>query len=394
MPISILKPAPEPSSNPESPLRLPAKRRMTLETSQRLSTITEAGNSNATPNNVPPPKIPPRSILRNSIATFASSNRTAPPSYKSYEWVSESLEDGENGHVPVEGEKLARLRREGEERKGGWGRVALVAIVVLLVLALAIGLGVGLTSGGKKHDENGQVSTAPQPGGTSQDPAPQPFPLGEYSVVTALRTVQTDCTSNAATWRCYPYSVYDPASTADTTSRTTFNWVLTNTSAIFASNSTALTSADGTPANLTISSTTNPFSISFANETMTYISATDNTTSPRLTFSFQMSKNVVPSPAITPDGTQSECFFNSTTFTGTLYLSAERDYPLGDAAEDAGIGGYKQWPYAAEIVQSSPGGQSSPTCYETDNGGARDGIVVGLEPQNEDTECACRYSNY
>ena len=90
---------------------------------------------------------------------------------------------------------------------------------------------------------------APNPTATaslSSSATPSNFPLGNYSMVTFLDTVQTNCTANAATWTCYPYTIYN---TSPSKSVATFNWVITSPSS----------------GKYQISSTDNPFSIEFKN---------------------------------------------------------------------------------------------------------------------------------
>lgn len=403
--MAVLKDPTSPANQkPASSLRLPAHKRIATPASQRLSTVLEsqtAANAGAKPN------IPPKSSLRSYSRAAAGpsspglrnshdTQRTGPPAYS---WIPELPGDDE-GNGPVEGEKLHNLRRgrsqPSKRAKGGWGRLALImGIVLFVIIGLAVGLSVGLTVGRRKSNDAGNANST-QPSGTTPDAAPaQPFPLGEYSFVTALRTQQTDCTSNPATWRCYPYTVYnDSDNTTSSASLATFNWIISNTSSFYATNETAPSSAEGVDSNLTISSTNNPFSISFTNQTLRYISASGNDSSPRYTFSFQMHKAVIPSSSILSSGAAAECFYNQTTFTGTLYLNASRSYPNGDLADSTGVGGYQQWPYAVEVRQRQSGGTSVPDCYEYVNGRVGDRVLNGLDTQPLSRECICDYRNY
>jgi len=395
----------------QSSLRLPAQRRISTAAADRLSTITEGSNANA------PIVTQPRGILRTGNSNPGSparptpsrqasretagrksheTTRTGPPAYT---WVPEPIGD-EDLRAPVEGEKLAELRRNGGHQRrrrdrGGWGRLTAIVIVVLLgIVALAVGLGVGLT---KKHRESEDSDeTASQPAGTTPDTdAVQQFPLGEYSMITALRTVNTNCTSNPSTWRCYPYSTYNPADGSNTSSLATFNWIIANTSSQYATiNSTDTTSPEGVPANLSISATNNPFSIAFSNQSLIYIAPSSNATAVRYTFSFTQPKSVIPSTSLLSSGAAAECFFNSTVFTGTLYLNVSSTFPGGNLADETGIGGYTPWPYALEISQRSGGGQDVPACYEMANGRVGDRILTATTPEPEGSECLCDYRNY
>lgn len=315
--------------------------------------------------------------------------------YAKHDWVNdgEELDSG-----PVEGEKLAELRRNRGKPKerGGWRRLIaiVISVIVILAIALGVGLGVGLRRN-KSTSTNGGTVTATGPGGSSSSSATnQSFPLGEYSVITALAAVNTNCTSNTATWRCYPYAVYSSSdSTSEANALAQFNWVISNTSAEYATNTSSTTPAAGVPANLTISSTNNPFTISFTNLSMTYISTAGNASDARFTFSFEMSKSVIPSVSIASDNAATECFYNSTAFLGTMYLNVPHTYPSGSLADSTGVQGYASWPYAVEIAQSSPGGDNIPACYETMNGvpGAR---INTITPEASNTECMCDYRNF
>jgi len=152
----------------------------------------------------------------------------------------------------------------------------------------------------------------------------------------------------------------------------------------------------GIPANLTVTSENDPFGIIFSAKPLTYIASSSNSSSSRYTFSFTMPKMVVPDPAITADNSASECFFNQTLFTGTIYLSAARDYPSTSSSDSTSIGGYEQWPHAVEVTQTASGGSNVPNCYETVNGVAEAPITTeaGLVPMPETNQCSCDYRNY
>ncbi|KAI7202179.1 hypothetical protein D0869_04404 [Hortaea werneckii] len=386
------------NQNLNSSLRLPAQKRISLPTSQRLSTITEGPNA-STSQTFRGPLIAKSSSQHEDALGRQSQDttKTGPPAY---EWIPEPLDANEDLRAPVEGERLAALRRNGSEgrQRGGWVRLGLViGLAALVIIGLAVGLGVGLTIKiNQKNPDGSRASNEPLPGSVESGSDALPFPLGEYSLVTALRALDTNCTPNPATWRCYPYSFYDPSdpATADT-SMATFNWILSNTSSIYPTNDTTVTtSAAGIPANLTISSTNNPFSVTFTNESLTYVNEQGNSTSARFTFNFRMHKSVIPSASITSNNAATQCYYNSTKFVGTLYLNARSDYPTIDAGENDGGAGYTRWPYVVEIQQSSPGGQDVPTCYETFNGQVGNKILTLGDAQPDTSQCLCDYRNY
>jgi hypothetical protein len=269
--------------------------------------------------------------------------------------------------------------------------VVLLAVAILAVIGLAIGLGVGLTVGRKKNDHE-SASTATSNGGGTQDGSNviRQLPLGQYSFSTNLRAQQTNCSSSPATWRCYPYTVFDSSNpSTEASSSSTFDWIIRNVSATYATSTTPNTPTSGVPANLTISSTNNPFALAFSDQQLTYFADT-NATSPRLTFAFALPKTVVPISALTSDNAATQCYFNSTVLSGTIYLAGS----VGSSANSTASSSYQEWPYPVEIIQNSPGGEGTPDCYETVDGqlGAR--VVEGLEPKGEGYECRCEYSNY
>ncbi|KAM3425163.1 hypothetical protein BST61_g7122 [Cercospora zeina] len=361
----------------------------------------------------PKPPIPQKSALRQSASEQSlaampcplppvvhahahkdsyETGRTAPPAY---EWVPEPVSgDGDDGR-PVEGEKLAALRRSGGHKRQSpldWRRRTwiIIAVATLLAIGLIVGLAVGLTVGRRASDSSNGSSQNASNSSSEGSSAQQPFPIGQYSIITRLQTVNSSCTSNAETWNCYPYQVYDPANAATTDgSRSTFDWIIANTSSTYATIGSGSTSDDGLPSNLTISSTSNPFSLTFNDTPLTYISPSSNSSSARYTFRFDMDKAFNPPVSLAANNVATQCFFNQTTFTGTLYLSAPRTYPESTSS-DGGL----QWPYAIDIRQSSPGGTDVPACYEFVQGQVGTRITSGLTPQPADTECSCDYRNY
>lgn len=369
--------------------QLPPVQRISLPTAERLATITESAKA------PPTPPIPRRSSLRISTqrslpqrwsasATSERTARTAPPAY---DWVPDAADNKDDGNAPVEGEKLARLRtdeRWRRERRGGRARLLIiVGFVLLLVIALAVGLGVGL-----RHKSSSKTGSLRPEVSRSQR-----FPLGSFSLVTTLDTVVTSCTANTATWSCWPFVTY--AEDSSTASQATFNWVVANTSATYATaDSTPSTPDEGIPANLTVHSTQNPFGIVFDKKPLTYIASALNASSPRYTFSFTMTKTAIPTVALTSDGSASECFFNNTVFSATMYLSAKSDYPSNSSAALSPAGSFEQWPYAVEITQNAAGGTNVPNCYETNDGAIGAPITTGLDAQPATSSCVCAYRNY
>jgi len=271
-------------------------------------------------------------------------------------------------------------------RRGGWRRLAIILGVILfiiLAIALGVGLGVGLTQhNNSKKNTSSSTSSAPStPTG--------PFPIGAYAITAFLTNTSTACTSNTATWSCYPYTTY---STSATGSESTYNWYITASST--------------NPNNYQISSQNNSFSsVVFTNSSLTLTDA--NTQNERYTFSIpHLVKSVVPAVSISNDNTLSTCFYNSTTLTASLYTrmnatltDSNGAQPTGmtmqsEAAGD-GIVFNKPWPGAVMIEQTANAGNEVPNCYRNVN--AKPDFA---EPANVPAvtggggECSCLYMDY
>lgn len=266
-----------PRQPPAKYLLSPPPRQITIPVADRLSTIMENQGDRGDRNAAPPRSPNLNRSSGGSARTWETRSRAntlprfseeqKPPPYAKFTYTTDPPMTG-----TTDREKTGIL---GNTRRGGWGRLlAIIAIVLLAIIALAVGLGVGLT---RHHKSSSTSSSAGSSSlGSSEALA---FPVGQYSFMTALSSQSTNCTSNAATWRCYPYETYDSSSTG---SEAVFNWILTNTSATYAGNKTTpTTDSAGIPANMSISSTDNPFSISISNQSLTYI---NNDSHPRYYF--------------------------------------------------------------------------------------------------------------
>ncbi|KAL9625465.1 MAG: hypothetical protein Q9160_000528 [Pyrenula sp. 1 TL-2023] len=290
------------------------------------------------------------------------------------------------------GEKLADVRRNWRGRsRGGLKRlVMLIAVSILLIVGLIVGLVLGLKKRGsssknfphktKALTEIPFISNSAPPS-SSPSASPSAFPAGTYSITTYLTTLTTACTSNPSTWRCYPYALYSNASAAS--SLTTFSWVITPTHL--------------TASNFLISSTVNPFSISFANASLTLVDSGLESEAYAFTIP-SMQKIVIPNVALTDDGMADTCYFNDTLFQARLYTKMPRTYP--EAATVAGGGVQAQdWPYAVSVQQTIEAGDGVPDCYKTVNGdaaavGEHVDVATAMAGSDGDTQCACGWSNF
>lgn len=189
------------------------------------------------------------------------------------------------------------------------------------------------------------------------------FPSGTYSFDTVLTTVNTNCTSNTTTWRCYPYSTY---SESESDSGAIFYWIVQPISS----------GSD----NYYISSTQNPFMLTFTNVSLTLEDA--GAATERYTFNVSMQQVVYPTTSITSDNNAATCYYNSTTFQASLYTSMEKSYASGTSNSSS----FEAWPYAIRVEELSPDG---PDCMDSVTG-ARVNVAAGSSGES----CDCLYSNY
>ena len=313
----------------------------------------------------------------------------APPRYKdekppTYSFVETAALTGK-GRKGRGGEKLDELKdKPFFARRGGWRRMCIISLVVLvLVIALAVGLGVGLAR--KKNHSSGGASS---PGGTntSNTTLMGPFPIGAWTFTTYLLNTSTDCASTSASWTCPTGQLY---SQSPQNSQVLFQWVI---------NSTSSSSNDNQ--NLTIASTANPFVINF--DPIPLILTDPGSPDERYTFTASgIQKATYPSGNV-------KCFFNTTSLTAHLYTrktptislaspssssKPSATAPASPPAASAG-GTYQPWLYAVDAVQSVPGGDDIPQCFEWDNGVIGAEITDGYEPKSASDECSCGWASW
>lgn len=216
------------------------------------------------------------------------------------------------------------------------------------------------------------------------------FPAGFYAISTFLDTVTTNCTANAATWSCYPYETYAQSASG---ALATFNWVIAQSSSGY-----------------NISSTRNPFALSFTNTSLTLMDP--GSENEHYTFSVLLDKYVVPSSTITSDGSMAGCFFNNTQLVANLYTNRASSYPANSnssatatssatasttASSEQGLitsETFHPWPFAVDVIQSVPGGAGIPDCYHVDHGNIGIRVAPAFLPQPSHDSCACAYKNY
>jgi hypothetical protein len=178
-------------------------------------------------------------------------------------------------------------------------------------------------------------NTAPTPTGTLAPPSSHPtnFPVGSYSMVTFLDTIQTNCTSNPATWTCHPNTVFyeDPSEAV-----ATFNWIISSPS-----KDKFQISSKGD----------NPFGIEFTNQELELLDQGKD--AERYRFQLSTTKTVKPEKSITEDGQEAECEFVGTSLQAYLYTKMARSYPDTDKGQPSGDPEFDVWPYGTYIPASA-----------------------------------------
>jgi hypothetical protein len=380
-------------------IREPAAKRISTPAGQRLSIILENGLDTKT-----------REAHRLSVkkSGLPSAVADGPPESEKGSGYSTS--------VWSDGEKFQALKNHRQiAKRGGWKRVLIIlSIILLLIIVLAVGLAVGLKKKGSQRyvwlniatsharililnsssstttptdtSKNGSPNPVSNPiappnanptapSSTSPSSAPANFPLGSYSLVTFLDTVQTNCTSNPDTWTCYPYTEYN---TSPSKAIATFNWIIS-----------------GTAGSYKISSTDNPFAITFTNTALTLLDAGKETE--RYHFQLNLARSVSPSSNITTDNSAVECQFPGTSLQASLYTRMSKSYPNAEKGDPTGDPISTPWPYAVRIEQVAGGGQNVPECYKSDKNGKvqmQGGPVGDFEPQDRGALCSCLYKNW
>ncbi|KAI9744461.1 MAG: hypothetical protein M1818_001990 [Claussenomyces sp. TS43310] len=258
---------------------------------------------------------------------------------------------------------LGLRNNEHIAKRGGWKRLALIALIVILCLvALIVGLVVGLTNRTKHNSSNTPWSSS------SNSKLNSTYPAGQYTIQTYLSSISPNCTTNSATWRCYPYTTY---ASSPIDSLTTLDLMIY-----------AFTSTSQTSPIYTISTTPNPFSIFFSNATM--VLHDSGLATERYSFNATMNKPVNPTVSLDPSNVSATCYFNNTLFEGNLYTKMNKTYPTGNSST-----AFSPWPSAVSFQQLAASGSSTPDCIDVN------GVTVGnFTIQTGGDTCTCDYMNY
>ncbi|KAF2681028.1 hypothetical protein K458DRAFT_85222 [Lentithecium fluviatile CBS 122367] len=359
----------------------PQTKRISTPAGQRLSVILENGSTESHVTKA-------RDSHRASVRKSGLSPALADAPRESMEERSGNS-SGYSYSVWSDGEKrfAAFRNRKQIAKRGGWRRLAIILVIIIIVIiALAVGLALGLKkkssgssssstpNGSQSAETSGTPTSNSSPSSTSTSTSsssaslPADFPLGIYSLVTFLDTVQTNCTANPSTWTCYPYTDYY---TDVSKSQATFNWIISGSKGAYK-----------------ISSTENPFSITFNNAGLELLDEGED--NERYKFQIQQTKEVSPSTGLTDDNAAVECDYSDTNLQASLYTKKAKAYP--DDTTGDGNPSYTTWPFAVLIEQSTAGGQGVPSCYKTSNG--QKGDQISLDAQDATSLCSCLYKNW
>ncbi|KAJ5037193.1 uncharacterized protein L3040_007373 [Drepanopeziza brunnea f. sp. 'multigermtubi'] len=305
-----------------------------------LSAISEYSISFLEPRS--PPPVPPRAWNRLGNENVALNYGTSQLPYSHFDETA-------SVHGPNR-EKLENVKSCLKENKyiakiKGWKRLGLIAVVAILCLVGLIHI--------KDNFQLGQSRTQHH------------FPSRLYRFDTYLSTTTTNCTSNPATWRCYPYFTYSQSPSQATA---IFDWIIIP--------------VPNTHNNYTISSTANPFSISFANAPLILKdAAADNE---HYSFQTRMRKTTTPVRQLGSENVAAKCIFNSTIFQGTLCTKMAKTYKAKNETDgmetqndenDGSI--FKMWPYAVKVELIAAAGSGTPTCLDPSGNSLGDFSVVG-----------------
>ncbi|KAK1755104.1 hypothetical protein QBC47DRAFT_209340 [Echria macrotheca] len=298
---------------------------------------------------IEPPVIPQRSPRRSTLLNGQGTTLVS----------LESVLQSSSGSAP---DQKAQASKEGFKQhdwlaeRGGWYRFV---AGTLLIIGLIVGLAVGLTVGLEKRGHSAA------PAGLSAEP----FPAGSYSFTTALTAVSTGCTNVSSTWRCFPYSIFDPQ--RPNISASTYFWVIEPLDRF----------------TYAISSSENPFAPSFSNITLTLLDGNQDTE--RFIFSFPMEKTVISDEPLDSSENAATCRFRDTIMRVTIYTRMRAGYPKSIDNVPAPVNAsnvFSPWPFAVDVIQEST---SVPECR--DPGGAE--VGGDLRPENS-TGCRCEYRNH
>jgi hypothetical protein len=239
------------------------------------------------------------------------------------------------------------------------------------------------TGGAAPADHQGSPTS---PGSSETDKPPTPasslapstlpsgFPVGTFSFVTFLDTMQSGCTANAATWTCPPSTDYysDPQKAL-----TVLNWEIS-----------------GSPGSYKISSKGQDatFGTMFQNEKLELLDSGKDTE--RFRFQLSRAKVVNMTGSIGDEKGDFTCDYGATNIGGALYTKMAKTYPPDTIAVQGA--GNTPWPFGTftPFFQYTHDSSANPICScprRTDSSRRRKRSLVQVEIrqhcQPEGTRC-------
>ena len=182
---------------------------------------------------------------------------------------------------------------------------------------------------------------------------------------TFLDTIETNCTSNPATWICPPNVIYN---NNPTNALATFSFAITGSGGSYkiapSGNSDAMNG------------------LTFSPTALNLVNKGQNSEN----YHFQITFNKVASTSL--GGSQATCYFNSTSFSGTLYTKTAKSYPL--AGQSLPSTSNPEWPFQMRFEEVASGGTGTPTCFTNNSKNVTDGLFA----QTEGNLCSCLYKNW
>ncbi|KAI1546066.1 hypothetical protein PtrEW4_007306 [Pyrenophora tritici-repentis] len=377
---------------------LDAKRSKSPASAAKISVTTESTFCNdPSHQHVEPVQHGHRAERRSGFISVLTGSRLATPRESG-----EEARNGSNLSVSVwsdrdrDEEKFGHVRNRRRGACGwGWKKLLLVAIVILaLIVALGVGLALGLKKGGNKDEASSNKSSTsnspanttggPIPAGGGAHPSPTTdsppppaskhtpsalpsnFPVGSYSFVVFLDTVNTGCTGNANTWTCAPKTDYydDPQKAL-----TVLNWKISGSSGAYK------ISSGGHDAT---------FDTMFQNENLDLLDRGLDTE--RYRFQISRSKTVNMTGTIGNKKGDFECDYGATNMQGFLYTKMQQTYPDETIAFKGTSS--PNWPFAVRVEQAVAGGAGTPSCKSSS------GDDVSPKAQDAGTLCSCLYKNW
>ncbi|KAK6219409.1 ATP-binding cassette long-chain fatty acid transporter pxa1 [Pestalotiopsis sp. IQ-011] len=261
--------------------------------------------------------------------------------------------------------------------RGGWRRLALFATFVLVCV---VGLVLGLVLGLRRNDPDSYLSSD-----AGDAAAGQLFPAGSYAFQTALASTSTACTTNADTFRCFPYTTSNASAPG---AEATFYWIISQSSSSYSS----------PQPEYVVSAAPNPFAARFVNVSAAVLDR--GTASERLAFRLPLDLGVAAGALDPGDDSAATCWFNGTgvTLGATVWtrrraadFSSSSSSSSDDtvASSSSASSNFAPWPFAVQVERLAVAAPEVPTCVTAEGRTlGQFGVAAG------GGSCGCVYNNF